>query len=547
MESWVKQRLDVLLPVLAACSASDEERIAQACSETVEALHNRGLGSMLSYKRPMREMRNALRDLAEQSVSPNPYELALQHLVLAEDERVEMARSSNAKREKVFANQSMIYKPREVLARLSKLLTSSDEWEEIAAGLSLATGRRLAEVLRFAQFREKSLYSVTFSGQRKSDNDDEYEIPTLVPGAVVVTAWQRLRELRDFESVDSDKISSSFGEPVRDVVVRQFSDLIESPAGRAHLYTHALRAVYPCLAIHLFLPPHVNELLFANEILGHVINRDGVVIANLESTLYYMGYKIANEDANGNLVIDGREGIMLGEPGVEILERFQPKEKKQMPETAEGGRTKIGLDRSVKLNFDEAQKELGAATANEAMQRLLAEHNIYKQIASLVGGADELVALYAILVETAEIKLADESVIDALRAAVSDKRRFRANYAQRSVNMAERDYTSMSMDELNKQRTPEASQEKWRRAVNDLIAWNDKATMSELRFYINAAVVKQAVGGRGTEIKKYLETRQEEIDTLNQLYKLKPSINYGRNNVRERLYPDLVVEPDEEE
>src|SRR6266700_2926777 len=156
-----------------------------------------------------------------------------------------------------------------------------------------------------------------------------------------------------------------------------------------------------------------------------------------------MGYKIANEDANGNLVIDGREGIMLGEPGVEILERFQPKEKKQMPETAEGGRTKIGLDRSVKLNFDEAQKELGAAT--------------------------------------------------------------------------------------------------------DLIAWNDKATMSELRFYINAAVVKQAVGGRGTEIKKYLETRQEEIDTLNQLYKLKPSINYGRNNVRERLYPDLVVEPDEEE
>ncbi len=127
---------------------------------------------MLSYKRPMREMRNALRDLAEQSVSPNPYELALQHLVLAEDERVEMARSSNAKREKVFANQSMIYKPREVLARLSKLLTSSDEWEEIAAGLSLATGRRLAEVLRFAQFREKSLYSVTFSGQRISSPGD---------------------------------------------------------------------------------------------------------------------------------------------------------------------------------------------------------------------------------------------------------------------------------------------------------------------------------------------------------------------------------------
>ncbi len=45
METWVKAQLDVLLPVLAVCSASDEERIVQVCSETVEALHNRGLGS----------------------------------------------------------------------------------------------------------------------------------------------------------------------------------------------------------------------------------------------------------------------------------------------------------------------------------------------------------------------------------------------------------------------------------------------------------------------------------------------------------------------
>jgi len=67
MEAWVSERLKVLLPALAECSVADETQIAQVCGETIEALHNRGLGSMLSYKRPMREMRNALRDLAAQS------------------------------------------------------------------------------------------------------------------------------------------------------------------------------------------------------------------------------------------------------------------------------------------------------------------------------------------------------------------------------------------------------------------------------------------------------------------------------------------------
>jgi len=538
LETWVKAQLDVLLPALAECS--DEARIAQLCGDVMQALRSRGLGSMLSFKRPVRELRNAVKELPGAQ-----YEVALRYLDLSEQEKIAIAQPSEAKRDERLTNQSMIRRPDELVARMRELLTS-DEWYEVAAGLSLATGRRLAEVLRFAVFREKSLYSVLFGGQRKSKQADvEYEIPTLAPAREIVAAWQRLRLLRNFDDTASDQLSSSFGEPVKTAVIVNFGRFIEATEGHAALYTHMLRAVYPRLCIRYFLPSHVNEVAFTSEILGHVVNRDGELVPNVSASLYYMSYKVLGEDG----VVDGREGMWLGLPGVEILEKFQieKKERKSMDAAIEGGRTKIGLDRAVKVDFDDAQKEMGAATANEAMQRLLAEHKVYQQLLSLVGGADELVALYAILVETAEIKLADESVIDALRAAVSDKRRFRANYAQRSVSLAERDYTSMSMDELNKQRTPEASQEKWRRAVNDLIAWNDKATMSELRFYINAAVVKQAVGGRGTEIKKYLETRQEEIDTLNQLYKLKPSINYGRNNVRERLYPDLVVEPDEEE
>lgn len=541
METWVKQRLDVLLPVLATCVASDEERIAQACGETVDALRHRGLGSILSYKRPMRELRNAVKEL-----SGAQYEVALRYLDLSEQEKIAIAQPSEAKRDARLTNQSMIRRPDELVAHMRELLTS-DEWYEVAACLSLATGRRLAEVLRFAVFREKSLYSVLFRGQRKSKQADvEYEIPTLVPASEVIAGWQRLRSLRNFDETPSDQLSSSFGEPVKTTVIREFGRFIEATEGHAALYTHMLRAVYPRLCIRYFLPSYVNEVAFASEILGHVVNRDGELVPNVSASLYYMSYKVLKDDGT----VDGSEGLWLNTPGVEVLEKFQrEKEKKPMDAAAAAeGRTKIGLDRSVKLQFDDAQKEMEAATANEAMRRLLEEHNVYKQIEAVVGGADQMGVLYAILVETSEIKLADESVIDALRAAVSDKRRFRANYAQRSQNLAERDYTSMSFEELSKQRTPDASLEKWRRAVNDMIAWNDKASMPELRMYINAASVKQAVGGRGTEIKKYLETRQAEIDENHQKHKLKASINYGRDNIRERLYPDAVEPaPAEEE
>ncbi len=539
MESWVKAQLDVLLPALAECSSVDEARIAQLCGDVIQALRSRGLGSMLSFKRPVRELRNAVKEQ-----SGVQYEVALRYLDLSEQEKIAIAQPSEAKRDERLTNQSMIRHPDELVARMRELLIS-DEWYEVAAGLSLATGRRLAEVLRFAAFREKSLYSVLFSGQRKSKQADmEYEIPTLAPAREIVAAWQRLRSLRNFDETPSDQLSSSFGEPVKTTVIREFGRFIEATEGHAALYTHMLRAVYPRLCIRYFLPSHVNEVAFASEILGHVVNRNGELVPNISASLYYMSYKVLADDGT----VDGSEGLWLNKPGVEVLEKFQieKKEKKPMDAAAVEGRTKIGLDRSVKAEFDDAQKEMEAATANEAIRRLLAEHNVYKQIVALVGGADQIGALCAILSETAEIKLTDESVIDALQAAVSDKRRFRANYAQRSQNLAERDYTSMSFEELSKQRTPEASQEKWRRAVNDIIEFNTNASIPELRIYINAASVKQAVGGRGTEIKKYLETRQDEIEAHHQRYKLKASLNYGRDNIRERLYPGSTA-PSEEE
>jgi hypothetical protein len=544
MESWVAQRLKTFLPALETLTPEDEEEIAALCGAEVEALRRRGLGSILSFKRPLRELRNAVKERVAKDGSGNQYAIALKYLELTEDEKQALNQPSERKRDERLTHQAFIKRPDEVIARIERLL-HSQRWEEVAAGLSAATGRRLAEVVRFAVFRPKSRYSVWFAGQRKSANAVEYEIPTLVEASLVLSAWQRLRVLRDFSEVPSDSISSSFGPAVKAVIMREFADLIEAPQGRAELYTHVQRAVYPRLAMFYFLPPRVQEIAFANAILGHVANREGELVPNYNSTLYYMSYKILAEDGS----VDGREGVKLGEPGVEVLEQFQEKEQAAMVDAAveSSARTKIGVKVPTKAAFDAEQEVMQCATADEAVAKLVEDHKIYRQLADLVG---DVAALVGVVQEAAEIRLEHETPLEALRAAVADKRRFRATYERRSAANAERDYSTMSLSELAKIRAPEASIERWRRGVEMIMQYNEQASIPELRWYINAAAVKALVGGRGTEIRRYLQSRQAELDAHHQAYGLRPSINHGRSNIRERVMSEqaaLMEDDDEEE
>jgi hypothetical protein len=540
MESWVKEQLKTFVPALEA--SSDEGEIAALCEGLVQALRDRGLGSILSYKRPLRELRNAVKELALDEAKE---ELALEHLSLTEDEKLAINQPSEQKRDERLKHQVFIYRPGEVIERIYRLL-QSDQWEEIIAGLCFATGCRLSEVAKFATYRVASLYSVWFGGQRKTSLDREYEKPTLVLAREVVEAWERLRLLRDFSDVPSDSISSSFGPAIKDVIVRKFADLIEVPPGRASLYTQVLRAAYPRLCIYYFLPPRTDEVLYASAILGHVANRDGVLVPNLNSTMYYRTYKIMGE----NGLVDKGEGVKLLEPGVEILEQFKESEKRTMADTVveSSARTKIGVKVATKAAFDAEQKEMACSTADEAVVKLVEDHKVYRQLEELAGG--EMPTLMEILVEALEIKLENETPLETLRAALADKRRFRANYDKRTASNAERDYASMTMNELKNARTTEAARERWRRAVDMIMAYNDQATMPELRWFVNASAVKGLVGGKGTEIGKYLkENRQAELDAHHAKWNLRPGVNHGRTNIRERVLGDdaASMETEDEE
>jgi len=97
-------------------------------------------------------------------------------------------------------------------------------------------------------------------------------------------------------------------------------------------------------------------------------------------------------------------------------------------------------------------------------------------------------------------------------------------------------------------RTAEASLERWRRAVVDIMAYNDQAPIPELRWFVNPAAVKALVGGRGSEIGKYLkEEWQDQLDAHHAKYDLRPGHNHARKNIRERVYGDTSPVEDEEE
>ena len=85
---------------------------------------------------------------------------------------------------------------------------------------------------------------------------------------------------------------------------------------------HLFRAVYATLAVYYYCPPRVNGILFKAEIptFGDVATTtDQETLRSYTASRHYDDYAIA--DPSGN--VDGRRGLRLGEPGVQILEVLQ--------------------------------------------------------------------------------------------------------------------------------------------------------------------------------------------------------------------------------
>ncbi|NJP10094.1 MAG: hypothetical protein HC866_11950 [Leptolyngbyaceae cyanobacterium RU_5_1] len=217
--------------------------------------------------------------------------------------------------------------PDAIVAQAVRLL-NSPEWSEIAAGLSVLTGRRSSEILSTAEFVPKTKWSVTFTGALKRRGETQilsFEIPTLTTAEKVCKALEKVRrELPEALGLSPQAVNSKYGQAVARACDRHFAELVPVREGKDNLYTHLFRSVYATIATFWYCPPRVNETEFRAYIQGHfaVLDEHNPELRrSLAASRHYSDYEIADqviENYGGK-----RKGIKLGVGGVEMIEAFK--------------------------------------------------------------------------------------------------------------------------------------------------------------------------------------------------------------------------------
>src|SRR5690348_12155061 len=146
---------------------------------------------------------------------------ALRYLAFSEAEWIAMNAGGDEAIQQRHENQQFIKDPDVIVAKGTELL-SSEQWPDVAAGLAVCTGRRLTEVLKTAQFEQKSAYSVLFKGQLKAKGAVTFEIPTLAPAVAVIEAITRLRAQLDTTGMEERSVSHKYSQLVKEAANRHF-------------------------------------------------------------------------------------------------------------------------------------------------------------------------------------------------------------------------------------------------------------------------------------------------------------------------------------
>lgn len=319
MKKWLRELLDEFLPSVESLGDTPSDRAAaQRWADWMKGKWvERGLVELKQQKVPMNDTRNAIKAI-------DPSHVALEYMNFTPEEWTLV----NAPLEQRVADRNeniqLIDDPQAIVDKASELLDSR-EWNEVAAGLAVLTGRRSSELLHTADFTYKTAFSVIFTGALKRRGEPvtlRFEIPTLVSADKVIAALNKVRAWVDTEGMDNRQVNDKYGPAVVKACDRYFSDLVPHRAGRDNLYTHLFRCIYARIATHFYAPPCVSDIEYMATIMGHFQILDAknpTLKRSLVSSRHYNDYRIG--DGKGN--IDGRQGIKLGLPGVEVIEVFK--------------------------------------------------------------------------------------------------------------------------------------------------------------------------------------------------------------------------------
>lgn len=537
-KQWLLERWKALLPALE--QAAQEEEIARLCHEELAAWREREMNSS-SLRVSLTATRNQIRrlPLTDRTGWVNPRTRAREHVALKylnfspEEWRLMDTPSQDRVRQRMEQVQ-LLDQPDAIVARAEALLSRSSEWQELVVGLAAVTGRRLSELLKVGQFYPKQPYTVLFSGQLKQKAQVllPYEIPTLCRADLVLDALSRLRCLLDCSKLEVATIGQRYSPLVREAAHRHFADLIPlRPGSKTQVYVHLERSVYAAIAVYYYCPSTTVDLHFLSHILGHYwVEREGEEAkADYAATLHYFDYRIG-DGAGG---INKRQGIKLGEPGVTILDAFAPKEQQEKQVMRDHQRlalakaTKTGVSRphvsqQTMTVIKQIEQEIGVRDFEAALQTLVKEHYLYQQQQS-----EEQHALRELIEDVKQSGV--ENPVAHLRGLLEKDHHFKAGMAKRYSGV---DYQSLSVEQLAHLKTPEASHERFRRALEAIMRYN-AATEPIKRWYINQSSVNALVGGRKTAIGEYLDEHRQQIDAHHQQYGVTPAYNRKPLDIKE--------------
>jgi hypothetical protein len=316
--AWLKKLLVEELPKIKDLQDSPEDReIAKQWAESIKAQWaEHGLPEPQKQRNLMTDCRKAIKAI-------DPDHIALQYLNFTPEQWIAINNPIGQKAAERNENQQFITDPETIVQKAIALLDSR-EWSEIAAGIAVCTGRRVSEILKTAQFVKHSEYSVIFTGALKRHGEEtilSFEIPTLAPADSLVTALEKLRKIVDTTSMTVHEVNTK-STAVALACDRHFKDLVPARTGDDSLYTHLFRTIYALIATHWYCPVQVGDLEFRAAIQGHYFlldEQNPELRRNLATERHYYDYLIS--DGNGN--VDGRKGIKLGSPGVQVLKTFQ--------------------------------------------------------------------------------------------------------------------------------------------------------------------------------------------------------------------------------
>jgi len=328
---WLEQAIEIdYLPAIRALDNTPAgHQAAQQLNERIrQSWHDRGSTALTQQQGLVDDTRRALKAALGHD------HWALNYIGFSRDESIEL---NNIKQGRVADRNEAVQQldnPDAIVAAAVRLL-DSPEWANLAAGLAVLTGRRVAEVLSTAQFEKKTQWSVIFTGALKRRGESvtlSFEIPTLTTADRVIAAIDKLRfELPEAVDLTPAEINQRYEAAVATVCDQTFAPLVPTRAGEENLYTHLFRAVYATIATFWYCPASVNEIEFKAAIQGHYLILDEQnpdKRRSLAAGRHYSDYEISDQEIahyNGK-----RKGIKLGVGGIEPIEAFAAAWKKGM-------------------------------------------------------------------------------------------------------------------------------------------------------------------------------------------------------------------------